>query len=57
MDQTLSQILSELFRVLAQNVQLEAENTRLKQVIDSKLPIHNGTIEDLQRGEVVEKPA
>lgn len=45
MDQTLAQILSYLFQLQVQVQTLQAENARLKQVIDSKLPIEEGVVE------------
>lgn len=57
MDQTLAQILSELYRTTAERDRLKKENEHLRQVIESRLPIYEGTIEDLQRGEIVKEVA
>lgn len=57
MDQTLAQILSELYQVAAERDRLRAENEHLRQVIDSRLPIHDGSVEVLTRGEVLKENA
>jgi len=53
MDPTLAAILSHLYQLTIENQNLKAENQRLQQVIDSQLPVHDGTMADLEAGEVV----
>lgn len=53
MDQTLGQILTLLFQLQLQVQNLTAERDQLKRVIDSNLPVHNGSMADLQNAEVI----
>lgn len=53
MDQTLTQLIQNLINLSQEVARLEAENARLRHIIDSNLPVVDGTIADLAQGEVV----